>query len=146
MKLYYHCALFISFMLAGTSTICAQNTLSPEQKVTEFLGAEQYNYAVANNPGLIEYLKYKVEKGYFIENAVESKTPSYTMIDSVYYNKKPISISLFVKATEKNDFNFLFYTFLFNNQSNSGTILLGDSGKIMIIYSNRHINQAIKTQ
>ena len=136
--------LITAIMLLSILNTNAQNTLTPEQKVSQFLGADKYNQIVADNPGLIKYLKYKSEKGYLVEDAIESKANSYIKLDSVYFKKQPISIQTFVRALEQDNFNFLFYTFPIKNKTSG--ILLGNSGKIIIIYSNSQINKLIQTK
>lgn len=128
-----------SIVLIGTIGF-SQTT---QEKVINFLGYERFNKIESSNPGLIEFLEMKVEKGYHLIESVDAKKSSYIKVNHVFYKKEEISIEDFLEALNQDSFNFLNYSFP-NQDSNVTThYLLGDSGLLISVYSNAVINNKI---
>ena len=128
-------AIFVSMNLFSQTT---------ENKVKDFLGDARFSEYQNTNPGLIEYLKVKVDEGYMVSESVNEKKSSYQEIDHVFYNKTQISIEDFIEALESEEFNILHYSFPNQDSNTTRHYLLGESNILLTVYANSVINRKVQ--
>lgn len=140
--------LFFTLILLSISTsfIFSQN-IGNEDRIKDYLGTERFDNSLQNNPGLIKFLDVKIDKGYVIEALNPDKKDDFTEITSVTYNGEgkggEVSVEEFLEQSQLDSFNLLFYEFPMPNDGENGYFILKGTGKIISVYSNKHLNNKL---
>jgi hypothetical protein len=129
------------FAIFSTTFLVAQNK-SADQLVEDFLGSPRYENSLANNPGMIDYLKIKSKEGYHIDTIPSEKITSYESLPPVFYMKNEISVNQFITDVNSPDFNFLKYSFPTIDKGKY--VLNTNDNTIITIHSNQYINRKIR--
>ncbi|MEX1193273.1 MAG: hypothetical protein WEA99_14980 [Brumimicrobium sp.] len=139
--------LTASIIFIMTLSNAITQDLENESKIKDFLGSQRFENSLKNNPGLLSYLDVKIKEGYAIENVNSNKKENFIEITSVTYNLeekgKKISSEEFLEHSKRPDFNILFYDFPMPEDGQNGYFHLKGTGKVISIYSNKHINNMI---
>lgn len=135
------------FLLTIFNTSLFSQNIIHENKIKEYLGNDRFRDCQRNNPGLIEYLDIKVEKGYAIEELSEGKVDDFTEISFVTYSAyekgEQISVEDFLNHSQQEDFNILFYQFPMPKNGGNGHFLLSGTDKVISIYSSQYLNKQL---
>ncbi|MDX1652295.1 MAG: hypothetical protein R3277_07380 [Brumimicrobium sp.] len=133
--------IFLVLLLGGVINFVSYSQNSSSlSKVEEFLGEQKYAELQNTNPGLIKFLVVRVEDGYLVSESIEEKKSSYIKIDHVFFKKEQISVEDFIEHLNQEEFNILLYNFPGEDSESTNHFLLGDSGILLTVFSNKAVN------
>lgn len=145
------CSILIVFLLGANYTLFGQAPVLEKQlQIEEFLGQPKFNELLSTNPSYLTFLDTRCSAGYKIVEMTKEKSGSFQLIEKIQKNStmdspvEAVTAAEFVQAANDPSFNFLQYSFQFD-RTEMTYYKLGSTGKVLMIFPVRYINQIIKS-
>lgn len=129
-------------------------TLNNQQKLVEYLGQERFDELQTSNPSYLQFLDIKCSKGFDVIELASEKTQNMPVLNDIEkidpnqkFHKTPntISASDFVQLFENGSLNFLMYQ-LQGDRYEMRYYVLGNTGKVLMIYPTDYISQLVNNK
>lgn len=155
---------FMSFLFVCVINLNSYSQLSSPLsnpiQLAEYLGDSRFNQLHQSNPSYLEFLDERCSNGYTVIDMPLEKTEGMTVLNTIPALKwiviesegknvdQMISSSVtaeeFVLNHSQIDFNFLRYELAFEKSENTYYVL-GNTGKVLIVYSVDHVSQKLNS-
>lgn len=140
--------------LAFSARVSAQIAYQNESNIIEYLGQEDYDQLIQSNPSYLEFLDAKCTHGFAIESMESEKTSGFTVLNEIplidpnnKITKTPpvLTANEFVEMFQDGTVNMLLCN-LRADRSKMTYYVLGNTGKVLLIYPVEYINQKVNNQ
>jgi hypothetical protein len=140
MKSLIYSALLV-ILMATKLFAQRESTANYNQKLVDFYGTEYLNNLTTNNPGALKYISYFVDNGYWIEDSPKdiSDFQDINSVDRIVSKTNPDISKTSTLGAEL--FNILTYNI--QAKENKQYYRIGDSNKLIVVYSRAEILSAV---